>query len=169
MAVNIEIKARVQNFLQIKAKIEQLSDTACQVISQEDTFFNCPDGRLKLRELSAEHGQLVYYHRSDVPGPKPSDYQIYHTADPAGLKDILSRAFGVCGVVSKVRNLYMLGQTRIHLDEVKGLGKFIELEVVLQPSQTVTDGQAIATTLMHQLGIQEADLVGCAYMDMLEK
>ena len=169
MAVNIEIKARVQDFTEIKKRVEQLSDTVCQVIPQEDIFFNCPEGRLKLRQSSSRHGQLVYYHRPDIAGPKHSDYQIFATDDPAGLKDILSKAYGVRGLVSKVRNLYMVGHTRIHLDEVKGLGNFIELEVVLQPGQTDTEGQAIADGLMLQLGIQESDLISHAYMDMLEK
>ncbi len=169
MAVNIEIKARVRNYLELKERVEKLSDTACQVIPQEDTFFNCPDGRLKLRQLSSSHGQLVYYHRPDIAGLMRSDYQIYDTADPAALKDILSMAYGVRGVVSKVRNLYMVGHTRIHLDEVQGLGKFIELEVILQPGETDEEGRAIAEGLVRRLGIQQTDLVGHAYMDMLEK
>ena len=82
---------------------------------------------------------------------------------------ILSEAYGIRGVISKVRYLYMVGQTRIHLDDVKGLGKFMELEVVLRPDQTDADGQAIAEDLMYKLGIQECDLIETAYMDMLEK
>ena len=124
------------------------------MIPQEDTFFNCPHGRLKLRELTPQHGQLVYYHRQDVTGPKHSEYQIFETDNPAGLKVILAEAYGVRGVVSKVRYLYMVGQTRIHLDDVAGLGKFMELEVVLQPDQTDEQGQAIAEELMKKLGIQ---------------
>jgi predicted adenylyl cyclase CyaB len=169
MAVNIEIKARVLDFPRLKELVEQLSDTTSQVIPQEDTFFNCPDGRLKLRELNSQHGQLVYYRRPDIAGPKHSDYHIFDTNDPVGLKEILSRAYGVRGVVSKVRNLYMVGHTRIHLDDVSGLGNFIELEVVLQPGQTDAEGQAIAMDLMHRLGIREADLIETAYMDLLEQ
>ncbi len=169
MAVNIEIKARVHDFASLKQRAEQLSDTPCQVIPQEDTFFNCPHGRLKLRQLGPQLGQLVYYIRADISGPKHSDYKIFATDDPAGLKLILSEAYGVRGVISKVRYLYMVGQTRIHLDDVKGLGKFMELEVVLRPDQTDAEGQAITEDLMYKLGIQECDLIETAYMDMLEK
>ncbi|HSB66861.1 MAG TPA: class IV adenylate cyclase, partial [Anaerolineales bacterium] len=98
MAVNIEIKARLHDFDHLYAKAQALSDTLCQVIPQEDTFFNCPFGRLKLRQLSPQHGQLVYYQRADISGPKHSDYKIFKTDDPAGLKEILSQAFGVRGV-----------------------------------------------------------------------
>jgi predicted adenylyl cyclase CyaB len=169
MPVNIEIKAQVHDFEQLQERVEQLSETSCQVIPQEDTFFNCLDGRLKLRELNAQHGQLVYYHRPDISGPKHSEYQIFETAEPGRLKQILSEAYGVRGVVSKVRFLYMVGHTRIHLDDVKGLGKFIELEVVLQPGQSEAEGHLLANDLIRQLGIQEADLIGNAYMDLLEQ
>jgi predicted adenylyl cyclase CyaB len=169
MPANIEIKARVHDFAGLLEKAKQLSDTPCQVIPQEDTFFNCPQGRIKLRELGPQHGQLVYYIRQDITGPKLSEYKIFETNDPASLKLILAQAFGVRGVISKVRYLYMAGQTRIHLDDVKGLGKFMELEVVLRPEQTEAEGQAIAENLMQQLGIQQGDLIETAYMDLLEK
>jgi predicted adenylyl cyclase CyaB len=124
---------------------------------------------MKLRELGPHHAQLVYYQRPDISGPKHSEYHIFETDNPSVLKDILTRAYGVRGVVSKVRYLYMLGQTRLHLDVVHGLGEFLELEVVLQPGQADAEGQAIATRLMQQLGIAEQDLIQSAYMDLLEK
>jgi predicted adenylyl cyclase CyaB len=169
MPVNIEIKARVTDFDSLCRIAEQLSDTPRQVIPQVDTFFNCPQGRLKLRELNPRRGQLVFYVRQDMPGPKHSDYQIFETSDPAGLKQILSQAFGVQGVISKVRYLFMIGQTRLHLDDVQGLGKFMELEVVLYPGQMDADGQAIATDLMQKLDIRDEDLIDGAYLDLIGK
>lgn len=169
MPANIEIKARVDDFNSLQHKAEKLSDTPCQVIPQEDTFFNCPQGRIKLRESAPDHGQVVYYLRQDVKGPKHSEYKVFETNDPAGLKMILAEAYGVRGVVTKVRYLYMIGQTRIHLDDVKGLGKFMELEVVLRPDQSDAEGQAIAENLMHRLGIKEGDLIDTAYMDLMER
>jgi len=169
MPANIEIKARVHDFNRLQRKAEQLSETPCQVISQEDTFFICPRGRIKLRELGPQRGQLVYYQREDVSGPKHSEYKIFDTDDPAGLKKLLSEAFGVRGVIKKIRYLYMVGQTRIHLDDVDELGKFMELEVVLQPDQTDAEGQAIAENFMQKLDIKEGDLINTAYMDMMEK
>jgi predicted adenylyl cyclase CyaB len=168
MPANIEIKARVRDFESLKQAAEGLSDTPCQVISQVDTFFNCPTGRLKLRELEPSHGQLIYYQRENISGPKHSEYKILDTDNPAVLKMILAEAFGLRGVISKTRYLFLVGQTRIHLDDVEGLGKFVELEVVLQPGQADSEGQAIADQLMCQLGIAEAELIETAYMDMVE-
>jgi len=169
MPANIEIKARVRDFESMKRIASTLSDTPCQVIPQVDTFFYCPQGRLKLRELGDHLGQLIYYLRQDITGPKHSDYSIYETDDPARLKLILGDAYGIRGVVSKTRYLYLVGQTRIHLDDVNGLGKFMELEVVLQPGQSDAEGQAVAEKLIKELGIAESDLIDSAYIDQIEK
>ena len=169
MPANVEIKARVRNFADLSMRAESLSDTPLQVIPQEDTFFNTPRGRLKLRHLAPERGQLVYYERGDTAGPKRSDYLIAETSDPSALKAALSAALGVRGVIRKKRSLYLIGQTRVHLDEVEGLGQFMELEVVLRPEQSDADGQAIADDLMVKLGVAQADLLEGAYMDLLEK
>jgi len=169
MPANIEIKARVRDFNEIKTRAEKLSDTPAEVIPQEDTFFNIPQGRLKLRVLAADSGQLIYYTRPDQEGPKRSDYHISHTADPENLKHVLELAYGIRGVVKKTRYLYLVGQTRVHLDDVEGLGHFMELEVVMREGQGDAEGQEIAEGLMNSLGVERSDLLDGAYMDLLEK
>lgn len=139
------------------------------MLLQEDTFFNSPNGRLKLRILQSGPAQLIHYDRPDRQGPKRSNYHVFETNDAENLKTTLSRAFGIRGVVRKKRRLYLVGQTRVHLDNVEGLGHFVELEVVLKPEQSDADGQAIARELMDRLGIREEDLLESAYMDMLEQ
>jgi predicted adenylyl cyclase CyaB len=168
MPANIEIKARARDFNMIRSRAEKLSDTPVEVIPQVDTFFSIDKGRLKLRELDPSHAQLIYYERPDQGGPKRSDYHIFETGDPINLKTTLSLALGTRGIVRKVRYLYLVGQTRVHLDDVEGLGQFMELEVVLDTSQSDLDGQAIAENLMSQLGIDKSDLLEGAYMDMIE-
>ena len=168
MATNIEIKAKVKDFDQLKKRVEQISDTPVKVIPQIDTFFHTPKGRLKLRELS-DHGQLIYYERLDVSGPKQSNYFISRTAEPQSLTEVLTFALGVRGVVRKQRLLYLVGKTRIHLDQVEGLGDFLEFEVVLDDDDTPEEGEHIAAELMQTLGIEEADLIEGAYMDLLEE
>ena len=169
MPTNIEIKARVRDLAGLRARAEGLSDTPVQVIPQEDTFFHTPKGRLKLRRLQPDQAQLVYYERPDQDGPKRSNYHIYETSNPQGLKTALSLALGVRGVVRKTRYLYLAGQTRIHLDDVEGLGQFMELEVVLRDGQSDAEGQAIAEELMTRLGVRQEDLLEGAYMDLLEQ
>jgi predicted adenylyl cyclase CyaB len=166
---NIEIKARVKNISEFKSRAQALSNTPVEVIPQEDTFFNVPQGRLKLRVLAPDRGQLIYYQRADQGGPKRSDYHIALTSDPESLKHVLSLAYGIRGVVKKTRYLYLAGQTRIHVDDVDGLGQFMELEVVLREGQDDAEGQAIAEGLMSRLGVERTDLLEGAYMDLIGK
>src|SRR6266516_3446550 len=168
MPSNIEIKAYARNFDEIHRRVEALSDKSVEVIVQEDTFFNTQKGRLKLRVLSREKGQLIYYTRPDQEGPKRSDYHISLTSEPDNLKRVLELAYGIRGVVRKTRYLYLVRQTRVHLDDVEGLGQFMELEVVLRDGQSETEGQAIAEDLMASLGVERSDLLQGAYIDLLE-
>ena len=169
MPANIEIKARARDFEEIRSRAEKLSDTAVEVIPQEDIFFNVPQGRLKLRILAPDNGQLIYYTRPDQEGPKRSDYHIAYSADPDNLKRVLELSYGIRGIVKKTRYLYLVGQTRVHLDDVSGLGHFMELEVVMRDEQSDAEGQGIAEGLMASLGVERSDLLEGAYMDMLEK
>lgn len=168
MPANIEIKARVRNFEEIHSRAEKLSDAPVQVIPQEDIFFNVEQGRLKLRILAPDQAQLIFYNRPDQEGPKRSEYHITRSADPQNLKRVLELAYGIRGIVRKTRYLHLVGQTRIHLDDVEGLGKFMELEVVLEEGQSDAEGQKIAEELMSALGVQRGDLIDGAYLDLIE-
>jgi len=168
MPTNIEIKARARDFEEIRRRAESLSDLPAEVILQEDIFFNTEKGRLKLRVLALNLGQLIYYTRPDQEGPKRSEYHIHETTDPENLRRVLELAYGIRGVVKKTRYLYLVGQTRVHLDDVEGLGQFMELEVVMGEGQSDAEGQAIAEVLMSRLGVERGDLLEGAYMDLLE-
>jgi len=164
---NVEIKAPVRDPRTLRQKALQLATAPSQTIHQEDVFFRAAVGRLKLRILSGSSGELIHYERPDVPGCKESKYQIVETARPTETRQLLAAALGESIVVNKRREVILAGQTRIHLDEVEGLGSFVELEVVLRPGQAASDGREIATDLMNRLGIHEADLVTSAYADLL--
>ena len=118
--------------------------------------------------FDGRRSQLIYYTRADQDGPKRSDYEIFETDDPDRLKTILAAAYGIRGVVKKTRYLYLVGQTRVHLDDVEGLGQFMELEVVMQEGQSDAEGEQIAQDLMIRLGVEGSDLLEGAYMDLLE-
>ena len=174
MPVNIEIKSRLADLAATRRIVEAICDGPPTVLGQRDTFFNSPHGRLKLREIAAGdaaagRAELIFYDRADVAAARQSDYEIAPVADPSATGALLARALGVLQVVEKTRLLFLVGQTRVHLDAVAGLGDFLELEVVLRPGQSAAEGRAIATELMQRLGIRPEDLVDRAYADMLAR
>ncbi|HEU4406599.1 MAG TPA: class IV adenylate cyclase [Polyangiaceae bacterium] len=168
MPSNVELKARARDFARQHALARALAGgAAAERIEQLDVFFRCPQGRLKLRYLAADRGELIYYERADDAGPSLSRYVIAPTGAPSELECALTMAYGVAGRVKKTRHLYLAGQTRIHLDEVEGLGQFLELEVVLGEGQGAGDGEAVATSIASALGIAPEDRVDVAYVDLL--
>ena len=167
MPSNIEIKARAADFARKRELAERLTGGSPEVIRQQDTFFPCVNGRLKLRRLAEDRGELIAYRRDDVPGTKQSDYLLYRTTAPEALRAVLAEALGTGVVVTKTRRLYLVGQTRVHLDEVEGLGTFLELEVVLAEGQAAEEGHRVAREIMEKLEVREEDLLTGAYADLL--
>jgi predicted adenylyl cyclase CyaB len=165
----IEIKAVASDPAAILAAAIRLSGRSGQRSRQEDVFYAVSRGHLKLRVAPDGHADLIAYERENLPGPKPSQCTVFRTTDSRGLKAVLDTALGVAGVVRKTRELFVLGQTRVHLDNVEGLGWFVELEVQLQPGETQQRGCALAAELMAQLGIRAQDLVPESYIDLLLK
>jgi predicted adenylyl cyclase CyaB len=146
-----------------------LSGQSPTQLVQRDVFFCTPRGRLKLRSQSDGRAFLVYYERPDESGPRSSVYEVAPCHDAASLERTLSAALGVRGEVRKHRALYLVGSTRIHIDEVQGLGCFLELEAMLGAQQTSEVGRATVSRLMDELGISHKDLVDVAYIDLLER
>lgn len=169
MARNVEIKARIESLDALEPVVRDFADNGPIEIRQDDTFFPCQAGRLKLRDFGDGSGELIFYQRADVLGPKLSQYTRSASADPATLRSILTQAMGQSGRVVKRRTLYLAGRTRIHLDRVLDLGNFLELEVVLQDGEAIESGIAEANGLLERLGVDASQLTEGSYFDLLAK
>ena len=167
MARNIEIKARIDDPVACAARAAALADQGPMEIQQDDTFFRCIGGRLKLRAFSDGTGELIYYRRANSQGPKESFYLRSPTTAPDVLRELLTLANGQAGRVKKHRKLFLVGRTRIHIDEVEHLGHFLELEVVLADDEALEVGISEAHGLIKRLGILPQQLVEEAYVDLL--
>jgi len=167
MARNIEIKARIESVEALEPIAATLATEGPIGIAQDDTFFRCPGGRLKLRVFFPTECELIFYRRADQLGPKESFYIRSPTSSPETLREALSLAYGQVGRVVKRRTLYLVGRTRVHLDRVEGLGDFLELEVVLEEGEPSEIGVREARALMSQLGIEPSALIETAYVDLL--
>lgn len=168
MARNIEIKARIEDRGPLEATVAAIADDGPTDFHQQDVFFRCDAGRLKLRVHSFRQAELIFYQRPDQAEAKESFYVRTPIGDPASLRETLKLAFGELGEVNKRRTLYLVGRTRIHLDRVDGLGDFLELEVVLHDGENPADGVQEAKELTARLGVADGQLLERSYFEMLQ-
>lgn len=167
MSRNIEIKAQIEDVQALATKVMAIADEGPIEIAQDDTFFRCDSGRLKLRAFSNGSGELIYYRRANQCGPKESFYLRAPTSAPDTLRDLLSLAYGESGRVKKLRTLFLVGRTRVHLDKVEQHGDFLELEVVLADGEPADAGICEARRLMETLDVKPHQLIDDAYVDMV--
>jgi predicted adenylyl cyclase CyaB len=169
MPRNIEIKARASDLTSLARKVAAIANSGPTQLLQDDTFFRCEAGRLKLRAFSEQEGELIFYRREDRAGPKEPFYIRSPTAAPESLRHALTLALGQVGRVRKRRTLFLIGRTRVHLDRVENLGEFMELEVVLEEGETLAAGIQEANAIMERLGVAPQHLVEEAYVDLLAR
>jgi homotetrameric cytidine deaminase len=137
------------------------------LLRQRDTYFAVPHGRLKLREEEPGGATLIAYERPDAASERVSSYRLVPVGDPEPLREALAASVGVRGVVVKRRHLLLWETVRIHLDEVRGLGSFLELEAVAAPGSDLSREQAQITHLREVLDIPDAALREGSYSDAL--
>jgi homotetrameric cytidine deaminase len=178
---NIEFKARDAQPARTLELALALGAEDRGELAQRDTYFARARGRLKLREQGAPAGgaaepsaagdsgeaELIQYRRADAPDARESEYRRVPAADPAGLRDALDAALGTLVVVEKRRRLLLHENFRIHLDEVDGLGTFVELEAVAAPGADLTAEREKVERLRAQLEIPDDALVAQSYSDLL--
>lgn len=165
--LNVEIKARCTNPAFIRNYLLTNNAEYRGTDEQTDTYFHVPHGRLKLREGNIENN-LIYYERSNQAGPKDSHFQLVKINDAAGLKEVLAKANGIKTVVKKKREIYYIGNVKFHIDEVPGLGSFVEIEagnIVADLSKDQLKEQC--DYYLAAFNIKTEDLIKVSYSDML--
>lgn len=167
MPRNIEIKARISSVEALLPKVRLIAEQGPWELRQDDRYFACAGGRLKLRVGADGAGELIFYRRSDHLAPRQSFYLRSAIPDPGALRELLAQAFGEVGRIEKQRILFLRGRTRIHLDQVTGLGPFLELEVVLAEHEPPAEGIGEANELLLQLGLDPSRLIAGSYLDLL--
>jgi predicted adenylyl cyclase CyaB len=163
---NVELKARCADLAAARRAAEEIGAEFVEVLEQRDTYFVVPQGRLKLRECAGRGAELIGYARGDRAAARGSDYRITVVSDPDGLRSVLEAALGVRGEVVKRRELWMLNGVRIHLDQVKELGEFIEFEAVMEAGEDDAIGLEKLAQLRRAFLIRDDDLVGNSYSDL---
>ncbi len=166
-ARNVELKCRCRDLSAARAALVPLGPRDAGVQEQIDTYFHAPHGRLKLREIVGVRSELIWYDRTDAAHARNSDYRLTPVSHPAELKASLAAALGVRGAVHKVRHVLLWHNVRIHLDDVVGLGTYVEFEAVMGPGETEATGHARLAELCQLLSIAPADHERGSYSDLL--
>ncbi len=165
--ISIEIKAKSENQDQIRnillSKHAEFKGTDHQI----DTYFNVTSGRLKLREGNIEN-HLIHYERENKEGPKQSDVTLFKSDPTSSLKEILTKALGVLVVVDKQREIYFIDHIKFHIDTVKDLGTFVEIEVLdfkgTEKKETLVEQ---CQSYLDLFNISDQDLISVSYSDLL--
>lgn len=165
--INVEMKARTSDAAKIRNWLLAEGAEFKGIDRQVDTYFQSREGRLKLREGNIENN-LIYYDRGNESGPKQSDFTLMAVTEPGPLKSILASAMGIKVVVAKKREIYFIANVKFHIDELEGLGNFVEIEA---SNKT----HAVALEELHRqcrhymdaFEIREEDLIDRSYSDML--
>ena len=166
--LNVELKAKCNNVAHIRHLLGELGADFIGIDHQIDTYFNTPTGRLKLREGNIEKS-LIHYCRQEVAGIKKSEVSLYHPqGEIASLKQLLEAALGTWVAVDKKREIYFIKNVKFHLDEVAGLGSFVEIEAIDKDGSI---GEAhLSAQCNHYLNlfrIGNEDMLAESYSDLL--
>jgi homotetrameric cytidine deaminase len=175
---NVELKARDPDPARTLERALELGAEDRGEFRQRDTYFAGATGRLKLREHEAggspmwdeliEYShELIGYTRPDSTEARTSTYLRVPVADVAPLHEALEAAYGTLVTVAKRRHLLIWEGVRIHLDEVDGLGTFLELEAVAEPGSDLSAEHQKVERLRTELGIEDAHLIATSYADLL--
>jgi len=165
--LNIEIKARTTEPDKIREILKSNSADFIGVDRQVDTYFNVASGRLKLREGNIEN-HLIYYERENTRGPKKSSVMLYKNNPDSNLKELLTKALRVLAVVDKHREIYFIGNVKFHLDNVVGLGTFVEIEAI-DKEGTLGNEKLLeqCNYYLNLLLVSKEDLLATSYSDLL--
>lgn len=165
--INVEIKARTARADQIRQYLLHRGADFRGTDLQTDTYFNVPNGRLKLRQGNIETN-LIWYLRNNQAGPKQSDCLLTPVADAKALKQTLTNALGIKVTVVKKREIYFIGNVKFHIDELEGLGTFVEVEASNKTEDLPVEKlREQCEYYCKAFEIQEADLLQYSYSDML--
>src|SRR3712207_279658 len=163
---NVELKARDPDPARTLAAALAHGAEDHGVLNQRVTYFNAGEGRLKLREED-ERATLIAYERADEAVARLSAYHLVDVPDPAALRTALDDALGITVVVAKQRRLLLWRDVRIHLDEVEGLGSWVELEAVAPPDSDLADEHAKVAELRQVLDIHDGRIASRGYAAMV--
>lgn len=168
MPLNIELKARLADIDFARSTARNAGAVEHGILIQTDTYFRAARGRLKLREIAGHTAELIFYERPSRIEARRSRYRRVELPEPAVLREMLEMALGVFSIVRKRRELWLLENVRIHLDEVEDLGTFVELEAIVDAKHDEETCHRQIDELSSAFAISATDLVAGSYGELVQ-
>jgi adenylate cyclase class 2 len=165
MPQNLELKARISSVSEAVHAAHRLKAQAKGILQQRDIYYKVSRGRLKLRIINDRSAELIFYNRPNKKGSRYSDYFVLPVSNAGLTNELCTAAFGQKVVVKKKRQLFLYKNSRIHLDEVRGLGTFVEFEVLVRYG--IRQAQKLLEVLSTEFAIKQTATLAFSYSDML--
>lgn len=165
MPRNLELKVSCNSFNEIRNCLQEINADFIGKLIQKDIYYHVENGLLKLRIENGEQS-LIRYLRDETANDRWSDYQVIRLAD-RNAEEFLKNLFTLETVVEKKRFVYIYNNTRIHLDKVKDLGEFLELEtIVLNGSK---DAKKRFNYIVDKLNLDLNNQIKKSYKNLIEE
>ena len=164
MPRNLELKIKLDDYNQALAEAEKIGAEEFAFLKQKDVYYRTEKGLLKLR-IMPEHSEFIFYNRNEDKGERWSDYHLLKINNEENPEEFFNRIFDILTVVEKERKVLMYDNTRIHLDKVKGLGEFLELETIV--NGTLEDAKRRFDFLVTALKLNLSQQIRKSYKDLM--
>jgi adenylate cyclase class 2 len=145
---NVEFKAEVRNLEAARRQCSLAGAVKSGTFAQIDTYFRVADGRLKRRETPGKPAEWIFYQRPDTVAARTSRYTLL--SDEQARVRYGSGTLIPWKVVRKTRELWLLDNVRIHLDQVEDVGTFIEFEAVVSARHDLNECRTMVLHLREQ-------------------
>jgi adenylate cyclase class 2 len=165
--LEVEMKFRVPDFADVESRLAAASARLACARRDIDHYFNAPDRdfarsdeALRLRRVGAANFVTYKGPKQDTQTKTRTEIEVPLAEGPAaaeGFVRVLTHlGYRPVAVVQKERRIYHLERTpfslEICLDDVEGVGRFIELEI-LAPEERLSDARRVVQDLAADLGL----------------
>ncbi|MEN8192790.1 MAG: CYTH domain-containing protein [Bacteroidota bacterium] len=163
MAVNLELKSKIESHKSIKIILESIGAEFKNILNQKDIYYKVDKGLLKLRIENGNYS-LIRYNREEN---NPDRWSNYHVVQLKGEETelLFESLFEIETEVIKTRELYLYKDTRVHLDYVENLGSYIELETVVSDSKE--RAKMLFDEMVNLLKLDLSNQIRSSYRDLI--
>jgi predicted adenylyl cyclase CyaB len=161
---NVECKCSLNDPKLARLAARKVGALRVGEVEQFDTFYKLAEGRLMRRETPGERVTYIHYHRIDRSIPKLSHYLIYNERQA-------KTRFGTASLVpwvtvAKTREIWLYRNAHIHIDEVRSLGTYLEIEALVTPTNHVGHAHRLIGEIRKKLGPALGELISTSYADL---